>query len=61
MSWGIIEILRSARERKAMYLGTVDVPSAENFLNGFKVGCFACRRDVPLEVRERVTTERGWV
>jgi hypothetical protein len=61
MSWGIIEILRSARDRKAMYLGTVDVPSAENFLNGFKVGCFACGRDVPLEVRERVTTKRGWV
>jgi hypothetical protein len=61
MSWGIIEILRSARDRKAMYLGTVDVPSAENFLNGFKVGCFACGRDVPLEVRARVTTKRGWV
>jgi hypothetical protein len=56
----IIEILRSARDRKAMYLGTVDVPSAENFLNGFQVGCFACGPDVPLEVRERVTTARGW-
>jgi hypothetical protein len=60
MSWRIIEILRSARHRKAMYLGTVDVPSAENFLNGFQVGCFACGQDIPLEIRERVTTARGW-
>jgi hypothetical protein len=56
----IIEILGNARSRKAMYFGTVDVPSAEDFLNGFQVGCFACRRDIPLEVRERVTTARGW-
>jgi hypothetical protein len=60
MSRRIIEILKSARDREAMYLGTVDVPSAENFLNGFQVGCFACGRDLPLEVRERVTTARGW-
>src|SRR5262245_27944176 len=56
----IVEVLASARSRKAMSLGTVDVPSVENFLNGFNVGCFACGRDVPLEVRERVTTARGW-
>jgi hypothetical protein len=60
MSWRIIEILRSARHRKSMYLGTVDVPSAVDFLNGFQVGCFACGQDVPLEIRERVTTARGW-
>jgi hypothetical protein len=56
----IIEILGSARQRKAMYLGTVDVASAEQFLKGFQVGCFACNLDVPLEIRERVTTARGW-
>lgn len=56
----IIEILRSARGRKAMYLGTADVASAEDFLNGFQVGCFACGQDIPPEIRERVTTERGW-
>ncbi len=56
----ILEILRSARSRKAMYLGTVDVPSAECFLNGFVVGCFACGRDLPLEIHEQVTIARGW-
>jgi hypothetical protein len=56
----IIETLGSARQRKAMYLGTVDVASAETFLNGFQVGCFACGLEVPLEIRERVTTARGW-
>ncbi|MHB1558572.1 MAG: hypothetical protein ACYC61_14035 [Isosphaeraceae bacterium] len=60
MSERILEILRSARSRKSMYLGTVDVPSAETFLNGFLVGCFACGRDVPLEIREQVTIARGW-
>ena len=34
----IIETLASARQRKAMYLGTVDAASAETFLNGFQVG-----------------------
>src|SRR4051812_16979783 len=56
----IIETLGSARRRKAMYLGTADVASAETFLNGFQVGCFACGLEVPLEIRERVTTARGW-
>lgn len=56
----IIEILRSARGRKAMYLGTIDVPSADSFLYGFRVGCFACGRDLSLAVRERVTTAHGW-
>jgi hypothetical protein len=56
----ILEILRSARERKAMYLGTVDVSSAETFINGFQVGCFACGLDLPLEVLEQATIERGW-
>lgn len=60
MTERILEILRSARSRKAMYLGTVDVPSAESFLNGFEVGCFACGRDLPLEIREQATTARGW-
>jgi hypothetical protein len=56
----IIEILSSDRHRKVMYLGTVDVPSAETFLDGFQVGCFACGRDIPLEIRKRVTAARGW-
>jgi hypothetical protein len=56
----IIEALGNVRRRKPMYLGTVDVASAEQFLNGFQAGCFACNLEVPLEIRERVTTARGW-
>ncbi len=56
----ILEILRSARERKPMYIQPVDLAAAENFLTGFKVGCFACGLEVPYEIRERVTIERGW-
>jgi hypothetical protein len=56
----ILEILGSARERKPMYLGTVDVASAESFLNGFLIGCFACGLEVPLEIQEQATIERGW-
>jgi hypothetical protein len=42
-----------------MYLGMVDVASAEQFLNGFQAGCFASNLEVPLEIRERVTKGRG--
>jgi hypothetical protein len=56
----ILQILKSARQRKAMYLPNVDVASAETFLSGFEIGCSACGFEVPLEVRKRVTTLRGW-
>jgi hypothetical protein len=60
MVYRILEILRSARQRKPMYIQPVDVAAAENFLAGFHVGCFACGLEVPFEIRERVTIERGW-
>jgi predicted metal-dependent phosphotriesterase family hydrolase len=56
----VLEILRSARQRKAMYLMTIDAAAAENFLNGFNVACFACGLDVPLDIKEQATVERGW-
>lgn len=56
----ILEILRSARQRKSMYLGRTEVGTAETFLNGFKVGCFACGLEVPFKIQEQVTIERGW-
>ena len=56
----ILEILRSARQRKGMYMEPVEVASAVNFLAGFKVGCFACGLDVSLKIQEQVTIERGW-
>ena len=56
----ILDILRSARQRKPMYLQSVDIAAADNFLTGFEIGCFACGLEVPVEIRERVTIERGW-
>ena len=56
----VIEIVESIRARRRMYFMPVDVPSAENFLGGFRVACFACGLEMPLQVRERVTIERGW-
>jgi hypothetical protein len=56
----ILDILRSARQRKPMYLQSVNIAAADNFLSGFKIGCFACGLEVPVEIRERVTIERGW-
>jgi hypothetical protein len=55
-----VEVLRSVRARPHMYFQPVDVPSAENFLNGFEVGCSVCGYEVPYEVRKLVTEERGW-
>jgi hypothetical protein len=43
-----------------MYFDPVDAASAQNFLYGLVVGCFACGLDVPLDVREQVTVARGW-
>ncbi len=56
----ILEILRSARQRKPMYIQPVDLVAAENFLTGFQIGCAACGLEVPHETREGVTIERGW-
>ncbi len=38
----------------------IDVAAAENFLNGFRIGCLACGLEVPLMIQEQVTVERGW-
>jgi hypothetical protein len=43
-----------------MYFQPVDVTATENFLGGFHLGCSACGLEVPFEIRERVTIERGW-
>jgi hypothetical protein len=56
----LIEILESARQRPAMYLGPIDPDLAEAFLNGMHLACFAAGVDVTPEVRRRVTEARGW-
>jgi hypothetical protein len=56
----LLSILRSARQRKPMYFQPVDVETAENFLNGFRVGSLACGIEIPLSIQERATNERGW-
>jgi hypothetical protein len=56
----VLEILRSARHRKSMYLDSIELGAAVNFLNGFKVACFACGLEVPLKIQKQVTIERGW-
>jgi hypothetical protein len=56
----LLEILRSARDQKAMHFAPVDVAATLNFLNGFFTGCFAFGHDVPIEIQKQVATEHGW-
>lgn len=56
----VLEVLKSVRSRKAMYLQELTVRSAEDFLSGFRTGCFARGLAVAPEIHQRAMAERGW-
>jgi hypothetical protein len=56
----LLKVLHSVRDRNSMYFRPVDVVAAENFLNGFITGVASCGLEVPIEIRESTTLERGW-
>ena len=59
----IIEVLESMRNRKSMYLRTIDTAAAENYRNGFHLACWILGYDIIRTERnyyEKVVTGRGW-
>jgi hypothetical protein len=56
----IIENFEHVVERPDMYLLPVNSDTAESFINGFTIGCKACGLEVPLEIQQSVTEDRGW-
>jgi hypothetical protein len=55
-----LQILKSAQQRKAMYLRQVTTVDAENFLAGFTIGCSIFGIQVPVEFYAQATQARGW-
>lgn len=55
-----MEILRSFRRRKRMYLMTVDLSNVQSFLTGFQIGGSGAGLQGPTEYWYEASERRGW-
>lgn len=56
----LTRILQQVRKQKGMFVFPLDIPSLENFLNGFRAAASACGYEIPRKLRQEVLTARGW-
>jgi hypothetical protein len=56
----LIQNLQQVQKQKGMFVFPLDLPSFENFLNGFRAAASACGCEIPRKLRQEVLTARGW-